>query len=212
MAKLPLKDPFRLYRQLEDGEQFCIFGDPAEGRDFCAAAVVSKRHGDFPLIYNNRTESSQFGYDIHKIAKYIHRKTDLWPMVAIERNVGAATIFVLQELNYPRMFRMPVFDSATHKETTKIGWLTTRATRSKMLNDFAMALRQGQAMVYDQEAIEQMLAFVYKLGRGQIEAGKKDDLVIAHSGAWQLYLLVPTLSDADEDIDWEEERRKWRFK
>lgn len=210
--RLPTQ-PFRLFREPESDEQFCIFGDPAEGPGHCAAVAVSKRHGDFPFVYNNRTEGAQFGYDLHKMAKYLQRKTDIWPTIAVERNVGAATIFVLQELNYQNLFRMPVFDSATHKETSKIGWLTTKSTRNKMLEDYAMALRQKQAKVYDQESIEQMLAFIYKAGRGQAEAGKDDDLVIAHAGGWQLYLLVPAFADMEgEEVDYEKERQKWRFK
>lgn len=205
-------EPYRIYREPERDEQFCIFGDPAEGRDFCAAVAVSKRYADFPFIYNNRTESSQFGYDLHKIAKFLFKRTDMWPTIAVERNTGSATIFVLQELNYPSLFRMPVFDSAVNKETSKIGWLTTKATRRKMLDDFAMALRQGQAKPYDEEAIEQMLAFVYKADRGQAESGKNDDLVIAHAGAWQLYLTVPSFADMEDEGDYLKEREKWRFR
>ena len=58
--------PFRVYREPEREEQFCIFGDPADARDYCAAVAVSKKHGDFPLVFNELTESSQFGYEIEK--------------------------------------------------------------------------------------------------------------------------------------------------
>jgi ribonucleoside-triphosphate reductase (formate) len=179
MKKSPRDEPFRLYRELEDGEQMCIFGDPAEGQDYCAAVAVSKRHGDFPFVYSRKVGSSQFGYDLHKMAKYINHRTNIWPTIAVERNVGAATIFVLQELHYPNLYRMDIFDSSTNKKSSKIGWLMTKSTRRKMLDDFAMAVRQGQAHVYDLETIEQMLSFVFKDGKPQAESGKNDDLVIS---------------------------------
>jgi len=75
-----------------------------------------------------------------------------------------------------------------------------------------LAARQGVAKVYDKEIIEQMFSFVVKKGKLQAESGKKDDLVMATAGAWQLYLTVP-LQYADEgEADWKLEKDKWRFR
>ena len=203
---------FRVYREPERGEQLCVFGDPADARDFCAAVAVSKKHGDFPIVYNELTESSQFGYEIEKMAKYIQHRTGFWPNVAVERNTGQGTIHVLSTLNYPNLYRMRIFDSTTYRESEKIGWLTTESTRRKMLDDLSLAARQGVAKVYDKEIIEQMFSFVVKKGKPQAESGKKDDLVMATAGAWQLYLTVP-LQYADEgEQDWKLEKDKWRFR
>ncbi len=212
-------EAYRSYRQLEKTEQTCLFADPAEGRDFCAAVLVSKRHADFPFVYNQRIESSQFGFDLHKIARHVFNHTGLWPTIAVERNTGAATIHVLQELNYPDLFRMRVFDHVSVTESSKIGWTTTLATRTKMLDDLALALRQGVLKIYDQETISQMQSFVVKQKRGQMgrveaETGKNDDLVISTAGAWQLYNLVPVWDDdgAVTPEQFEEQRQKWRFR
>lgn len=211
--------PYRLYRDLEPNEQTCIFADPSEGGDFCAAVVVSKKHADFPFVYNYHTESSQFGYDLNKIARYVFKKTGIWPTIGVERNTGQATIHVLQELNYPDLFRMRVFDHSTVSETAKIGWTTNAATRTKMLDDLALAFRQGVLKIYDRETLYQMSSFVIKVKKGhgaraEAESGKNDDLVIATAGAWQLYSLVQTFDDFgyQTDSDIAEEREKWRFK
>ena len=103
--------PAKLYRKLEYGEQFVVFGDPAESQDFCAAAACSKKRYDFPLVYNEVTESSQFGYELYSMCKYIFNRTGLWPKLAVERNTGQATIFVLKNLNYPDLFRMVDFST-----------------------------------------------------------------------------------------------------
>lgn len=211
-TKLP---PFRVYRELETDEHLCLFADPAEGNDYCAAAGISKKHSDIPIVFNDRIESSQFGYELQYIAKYIEMRTHIWPTIGVERNVGQATIYVLGQLNYPDMFRMHVFDKPGVNESSKIGWLTTEGTRKKMLDDFALAVRQGVIKIYDKQIIDQMRAFVIsKKGRPQAESNKKDDLVIASAGAYQLYLLVAT-HEPDTHYTKEEvkmAREKWRFK
>lgn len=211
-------EPFRVYRELEINEQLCIFGDPAEGRDFCAAVAISKKHADFPLVYNEKVESSQFGHELHKMAKFVKHRTGMWPTIGVERNTGQATIHVLLELNYPHLFRMRVFDHISQKETSKVGWTTTQASRIKMLEDFALAFRQGSLKIYDYETLSQMQSFVIKykrsgLTRVEAEAGRKDDLCLAVAGAYQLYTLVPTF-DAEEisDEEFAKEQAKWRFR
>ena len=207
--------PFRIYREIEADEHICIFADPAEGNDFCAAVGISKKYSDMPIVFNERIESSQFGHELHHIAKYVEDRTHIWPTIGVERNVGQATIYVLSQLNYPDMFRMHVFDKPGSTESSKIGWLTTEGTRKKMLDDFALAIRQGVVKIYDKQIIDQMRSFVTsKKGRPQAESNKKDDLVISAAGAYQLFLLVAT-HDSDTHYSKEEismSREKWRFR
>jgi hypothetical protein len=181
------QSPVRLYRELENGEQFCIFGDPAESQDYCAAVAVSKKHYDFPLVFNQIMESSQFGYELFYMAKYIQKRTGLWPRMAVERNTGAATIYVLKTLNYPDLFRMVDFTSINSAEKGEIGWVTSgslsggelQGTRRKMLDDLSLAINQGMVKMYDEEHIRQLKSFMYVKGRAQARSNKKDDLVMA---------------------------------
>jgi len=213
--------PVRLYRELEWGEQIVVFADPAESQDFCAAAAFSKKHFDYPLIYNQITESSQFGYDLYNFCRYIYNRTQMWPVLAVERNVGQATLYVLQQLNYSRIFRMVDFSAAQGNKQGNLGWLTTgsivggevQGTRRKMLDDFALTLRQGQITMYDEQQILQFKSFVIVKGRAQARANTHDDLVMATTGAWQIHLLTPT--EYLDDFDIEEFRKsqdKWRFR
>ena len=210
-VKLP---PFRLYRELEPDEHICIFGDPAESNDYCAAVGMSKKHADTPIVFNERIESSQFGHELYHIAKYVEMRTHIWPTMAIERNTGQATIYVLTTLNYPEMFRMRIFDKPGVNQSEKIGWTTTEGSRKKMLDDMALAIRQGAIIIYDKQIIDQMRAFVVnRRGKPVAEANKKDDLVIATAGAYQAYMLTPTRDTQESYLsDWKEEREKWRFK
>ncbi len=210
-----------IYRKLDVNEQLVMFADPAESQDFCAAVAFSKKHQDFPIVFNEVMESSQFGYELNNLGKYVHMRTNIWPKLAVERNTGQATIFVLQKLNYPSMFRMVDFTSMAPHEAGQIGWVTTghisggelRGTRRKMLDDLALAIKQGEMKIYDKKQLAQLKSFVIVKGRAQARAGRHDDLVMATAGAWQVAQLTP-----DEDFGeynpeaLKEHREKWRFK
>lgn len=211
----------RIYRELEHGEQLVVFADPAESQDFCAAVAFSKKHMDTPVIYNQITESSQFGYDLYNFCRYIYNKTGMWPVCAIERNVGQATIFVMQQLNYSRLFRMPDTTGSSYNKQGNVGWLTTgsmtggevQGTRRKMLDDFGLALRQGQVTMYDEQQLLQFKSFVVVKGRAQARANTHDDLVMATAGAYQVHLYTPTEYLDDFDVsEFRKEQDKWRFR
>jgi len=209
----------RIYRKLDRDEQLVIFGDPSEGgHSFCSAVATSKKHADQPIVFNARMESAQFGYELHKLAKYIERETGIFPEIAVERNTGQATIHVLQTLNYPYMFRMKVFDSIGSGEGSKIGWTMTEASRVKLLDDFALAVKQRMVTIYDQDVLGQMMTFVLKRLRSGswkavAESGRNDDLVISAAGSWELYLLIPATDFDNFDYDeWKSSQIKWRFK
>lgn len=210
---------FKLYREFEREEQVVIYADPSEGRDFCAAVACSKKRADFPFVFNAQVKSSQFGYELHKMGKFIHRDTGYWPTIGVERNMGQATIHVLNTLNYPMMYRMTYFDSSTQKKSEKMGFQMTEASRAKMLDDFALAVRQKTVKIYDKEIYSQMKTFVYRkrtMGsalKAQAESGAFDDVLISAAGAYQLYLTVPLqFTEGDDVYDAKKEREKWRFK
>ena len=213
--------PCRIYRKLEINEQLVLFADPAESQDFCAAVLFSKKFMDFPIVFNEIMESSQFGYELQNICKYVQVRTNLWPKLAVERNTGQATIFVLQQLNYPNMFRMVDFTSMAPHEAGQLGWITTghisggelQGTRRKMLDDLALSIKQGQIKLYDKEQITQLKTFVIVKGRAQARAHRHDDLVMATAGALQVSQLTPDEDFGEFDPEaLKQHREKWRFK
>lgn len=203
----------KVYREPERGEHILFFADPAEGRDFCAMVSCSKKHADTPVTFNQRMESSQFGYELEKMAKYVYNRTRVWPTIAVERNVGAATTHVLQLLNYPDLFRMVTLGMSYNKQTERVGWDTTKTSRPKMLDELSLALRQRKFIIYDREVISQMMHFIKnpRTGKPEAEVGRKDDLVISAAGVWQIYQIVP-LKTEYEGQDEYEDPDKWRFK
>lgn len=211
----------RVYRKLDVGEQLVIFADPADSKDFCAAVAFSKKYRDYPIVFNEVMESSQFGYELYNLAKYIQMRTNIWPRMAVERNTGQATIFVLQQLNYPDMFRMVDFASTNPHEGGSIGWVTTgsisggelKGTRRKMLDDLSLAIKQSSVKLFDQEQLKQMKTFVIVKGRAQARSNAHDDLVMATAGALQVAELTPDSDFGEYDPEaLRQQREKWRFR
>ena len=91
----------KIYRNLELGEPIFVGGDPGEGVSFAAGVCISKKYKDVPLTYHARIESSAFGYELNKIGLFVKKKTSEFPLLAVERNIGAATIAKLIDLEYP---------------------------------------------------------------------------------------------------------------
>ena len=212
--------PVHIYREPDYNEQLVVFADPADSKDFCAAVACSKKKYDFPIVMNALMESSQFGYELNAMCKYIYNRTGMWPKLAVERNTGQATIYVLKQLNYPDLFRMIDATSINPHESGGIGWITTghlkggelQGTRRKMLDDLALALKQGQLGLYDYTQIRQMMGFIVLKGRAQAKSNKKDDLVMATAGAWQVQLLTPSTNFGEwDEAAHKKEREKWRI-
>jgi hypothetical protein len=180
----------KLYRLPEPSEQIVIGSDPAEGGDNSTFVAISKRLSDVVMIGKSKEESSQLGHSLNHIGKWFHKITGVFPILAVERNVGSAAIYVLKELNYPAIFKMPSsFTAAIDAESQNYGWVTSSATRPKMLDDLALAIRQKSIGIHSKELVDEMFTFIrhYKTGKPEADAGCHDDLVMAFAIAWQVY-------------------------
>lgn len=183
-----------LYRNAEQNEQLILAGDPAEGHDYSAFVVVSKKYADVVMIGRSKEESSQLGYTLNHIGLYFKKQTNNHPLLAVEKNVGSATLYVLKQLNYPNLYRMPSsFTKTIEEPTEQYGWITSSATRPKMLDDLALAIRQKAIKIPSKVLVDELYTFIReeKTGKPQAEIGCHDDLVIALAIAWQLYQTMP---------------------
>lgn len=184
---------FKLYRELKANETFVIGADPSEGGDFCAAVAKSKAIFDSPFVFHEKIDSTQFGVELYKMGKFIYLKTGIYPTILVERNTGAATIAKLQDLNYPKLFRMPKLgESFAKDEDSKIGWHTNSSSRIKLIDDYGSYIMQDTAKIYDKDTISELMSFIRnpRTGKAEASSGKHDDLCMAEMIAWQGCLLV----------------------
>ena len=173
----------KIYRNLEIGEILTVGADIGEGVSYCAAVALSQKYKDTPLTFHSRIESSQFGYELYNIGLYIKKKTGDFPLLAIERNIGQATIAKIKDLEYPshKLYKQKTFDRVMNKEEERIGWVTTSANRRKMLDDLAMDIRKKELKIYDEDILSEMLTFVIneRTNEPRPESGRFSDLIMA---------------------------------
>jgi hypothetical protein len=186
---------FYEYRIPQAGEHTVIAADPAEGGDFSAAVAKSQKHHDTFALFHARMESAQFGYELYKMAQHIKRTTNQWPLIAVERNLGMATIAILNQLNYPNLYRMKAMAVQYQSgEENKIGWVTTQPSRQKMLDELLVSVRQRLNVIPSHLVISEMESFVYHetTGKPQAAEGSNDDLIMAEAIAWQVLNASPS--------------------
>lgn len=187
---------FKLFRKLEHGEKIIIGADPADGgTNYCAAQCYSTRHRDVPLVFHARMEATQFGHELYKLAIYIHEMTGEWPLIAVEKNTGSATLYVLQTYNYTHLFRMPkdINDpKKKNEETDTLGWVTNKTTRISILDGLSLTIRQRAIKIYDAQTVRELMTFVLGYtGKPQAAYGCFDDLVLSLAIALKVAEISP---------------------
>lgn len=202
-----------IYREPQMGEPFVIGADPAEGNDYCAFIALSRWKADVVMVGQSKEESSQLGHELNHVCRWFLKRTDLYPTIAVERNVGSAALYVLKTLNYPELYRMPTSFTREEENGEQYGWSTNSATRPKMLDDLALAIRQKTIIIPSKEIIDELYTFIrhHKTGKPQADVGSHDDLVMALAIAWQVYQTSspPVVWDqtAWEDMERQERSR-----
>jgi hypothetical protein len=192
-----------LFRPLESGEQIVIGADPAEGGDNSVFVAISKVYTDVVMVGVSKEESSQLGYTLNHVGKFIQTQTNLFPIIAVERNTGNSTLFVLKQNNYPALYKMPKTFTGVHDEDQEqYGWVTNMATRPKMLDDLALAIRQEAIKIPSKEIVDELFTFIrhIKTGKPQADVGCHDDLVIALAIAWQVYQTQTPIYEAENQM------------
>lgn len=182
---------FRLYRDIDPGEFFVIFGDTAQGgADKNYVQFMSKTKADIPLVFAMNGVATEGTPHIRQALEYIYQKTKVKPVIAIERQNGGVSVMQdLYNANYDGSYTCYFMrDITTGVPTDKLGWDTNSATRPKMLGEWLTAFNSGLIVIYDKETIEQHQTFIVnKNGKPEAAPNTHDDAVMSCAGAWQLY-------------------------
>ncbi len=184
----------RLFRELEQGEFFVVFGDCAQGgSDKNYVQFMSKKHADVPLVISFNGVGTELTPILREALHYVFNKTGVVPTVAVERQMGGASIMHdLHASNTEGKYRIYFAKSFGKEngeiETDKLGWDTNAMTRPKMLGEWLIAYNSKLIKLYDKETQEQHQTFIVnKNGRPEAAQGTHDDAVMSLAGAYQLY-------------------------
>ena len=188
---------FRLFRELQRGEFFVVFGDCAQGGiDKNFVVFMSKTRLDIPLVLSMNGVAAEMTPHLHQALNWVHQKTGIKPIVALERNNGGSS--AMHDLmtsnaagNYSLYYMRNMM---TGEQTDKLGWDTTggardtEGTRPKMLGEWLAVYNSKMIGIYDKEIQEQHQTFIIsKSGKPQAAPNTHDDAVMACAGAYQLY-------------------------
>ena len=193
---------FQQWRKPERDYQYVIGADVAEGLehgDYSCLQVVCLQTNEQVAEWHAHIDADLFGEEIAKVAWYYNRA-----LIAVEvNNHGLTTNKALQRLNYPKLYIRHELDGKTiyQNRQTKIGWLTTKASKPLMIDELSMALRQG-LVVNDKNTIGELLTYT-RNEKGQMGGSPFDDRVIALAIANQMlkFATAPEYK-APEDKYW----------
>lgn len=181
---------FRLFRKIEPGEFFVVFGDGAQGgEDKNFVQFLSKTRGDIPLVLSMHGVMAEATPHIRQGLEYIFKQTKVKPTIALERQMGGASAMKdLYDSNYDGHYSCYFMKDFDGKATDKLGWSTDTVTRPKMLGEWLATYNSKLIMIYDQETVEQHQTFIVnKNGKPEAAPNTHDDAVMSCAGAWQLY-------------------------
>src|SRR5207247_111836 len=120
---------------------------------------------------------------IDTIGRFYHDDEGFEAIANIEVNgPGDSTIMDLNHrLNYGNFFIWKVYDRITHLHTNRIGFVTHKNTRPKLLGRGMHALKRGDLVVHSEFLLDEMADFQrdHYVARAAAVAGMHDDRVMA---------------------------------
>lgn len=204
----------RLYRTINKGEFFVVFGDCAQGgSDANVVQFMSKDRIDIPLVLRMQGVAAGMTPVLHQTLEWLFDKTGVQPVVALERNNGGASemerLRKLNRSNKYRLYTMRTFGQKKGERTSDVlGWSTDSASRPRLIGDWKEAFDQRQVTIYDEETIKQHKTFITnKQNRPEAAPNTHDDDVMSCGGAWQLYQteVKALFHEFEDDDDYEPE-------
>lgn len=186
----------------EPGYQYVIGADVAEGLehgDYSCVQVLCLQTNSQVATWHGHIDPDIFGEEIAKIAWRYNRA-----LVAVEvNNHGLTTNKAMQRYGYPKLYVRHELDgkSSYQNRQSKIGWLTTKASKPLMIDELSMAMRNG-LKIHEEATIGEMLTYT-RNDRGQMGGSPFDDRVVALAIANQMlrFAIAPEYRES-EDTYW----------
>lgn len=185
------EDGWTFYKKPEEGKQYVVGADVAEGvtgGDYSTASVFDRGNGEEVAFYRGHIAPDMFGKSLSKIG-FLYNKALL--VVEVNNN-GLVTLTELRNSMYPSLYYRPAkFDAIATGYTDKLGWRTTRVTRSLLIQDLNAAMRDGEILIHSKDILDEMIVFVYDSNNDMVpQPGFHDDTIFSTGIANQGFKVV----------------------
>lgn len=192
-----------IWREPLKGAAYVIGADVAEGHDWgdwSVAHVIRVATGEHVATLRTHREVDHYAEALAALGQFYN-----WAILGVEaNNHGKATLLVLKQIRYPKLYYRWLYDRRKKTRTEQLGWFTTEQSKATMITTLWRAMRNGACTTQDEHLKGEMLTyrrFMSKDGKMVRMGGQPhDDHVMAHA------LAVMMLQHAGVDYLPEEEQ------
>lgn len=180
-----------IYKDPNPDSFYVIGADIAEGitgGDYSVAVIFDRRTGEEVAFYRGHIAPDKFG----EVLSVMGLKYNTALMVVEVNNHGLTTITILKQLMYPAMYFRPTkFEVMGTSYGDRLGWKTTKMTRTLMIDDLVQSTRDGDLIIHSKELIDEMTVFIYDKNNnmGAMD-GFHDDAIFATAIAMQGFKIM----------------------
>lgn len=182
----------RIWDEPKAGGRYVIGADVAEGLvygDYSVADVLSVPGGEQVAQWHGHVDPDLFSDVLAALGKYYNKA-----FIGVERNNhGLTTLTNLINYGYPNLYtQYDIEHRSGEKQTRKIGWLTTRKSKIKILDELAADLRDENHGIVCKETIDELRNFMINDdGSYGAKLNCHDDRVMARAIAGEMLRHAP---------------------
>ena len=146
------------------------------GADYFTAKVINNISGRcVATLRKQRIDEDLFAEQLYCLGKYYNNA-----LLAVEINFSAHPVKILEELEYPNLYKRLLKRDSGQELSPIYGFLTTYSTRPLIISNLVMEMRENLRLETDRETLNELASFVRdENGRCEAAGGGHDDLVIA---------------------------------
>ncbi len=182
-----------IYKDPVPGNMYVVGADVSEGitgGDFSVAMIFDRKTGEEVAFYRGLIAPDRFGETLNKWGRIYNNAL----MTVEVNNHGLTTITILKQLIYPAMYFRPAkFEVVGAPWSDKLGWKTTKMTRTLMIDDFNQSIREFDLIIHSKPVLDEMVVFVYDKNNSMgAQDGFHDDCIFAGAIAFQGFKVLST--------------------
>lgn len=196
---------FHVYRKPGKGGDYIVSGDPkrATEGDWCCACVINRRTWQVVAIFRDKCDPITFGEHMMNIGMYYNTAL----LVPEIEGGGYATIGVLLDRNYPKVWQHEKAETMPGQIDNTFGWHTNWKTKNQAIGTLKKAIIDRFTKFHSREMYKELKNYV-ALGNGKFgngEAVDHDDMVMAYAIGitvihYMAYELLPAHLEPDADV------------